>query len=51
MDEALIEVGSHITEQDRDQEEKLATKIRDEIRTATGCEVSIGIGPNILLAR
>lgn len=51
VDEALIEVGSHITEQDRDQEEKLATKVRDEIRTATGCEVSIGIGPNILLAR
>jgi DNA repair protein REV1 len=51
VDEALLEVGSHITEPEQCQEEALATKIRDEIRQATGCEASIGIGSNILLAR
>lgn len=30
---------------------ELAHNIRDEIRTATGCEASIGIAHNILLAR
>lgn len=51
VDEALLEVGSHITTPDSGQEDALATKIRDEIRQATGCEASIGIGSNILLAR
>lgn len=55
VDEALLEVGSHFTkEQSQGQEEQvetMATKIRDEIRQATGCEASVGIGSNILLAR
>jgi DNA repair protein REV1 len=51
VDEALLEIGSHITALDDGQEEVLATKIRDEIRQATGCEASIGIGANILIAR
>lgn len=43
VDEAIIQLnGYHDT---------LATKIRAEIREATGCEASIGVGPNILLAR
>jgi DNA repair protein REV1 len=58
VDEALLEVGSHITQpnidsfnQEKKEEEALATKIRDEIHQVTGCEASIGIGANILLAR
>jgi DNA repair protein REV1 len=51
VDEALLDVGTHITTSDDGQEEALATKIRDEIRQATGCEASIGIGSNILIAR
>lgn len=58
VDEALLEIGSHITQpnsdsvgQGKEEEEALATKIRDEIRQATGCEASIGVGSNILLAR
>ncbi|KAF7721374.1 deoxycytidyl transferase [Apophysomyces ossiformis] len=51
VDEALIEVGSHITEPNAGQEEELAMRIRKDIRERTGCEASIGIGPNILLAR
>ncbi|RCI04793.1 deoxycytidyl transferase, partial [Rhizopus stolonifer] len=46
VDEALLEIGSHAG-----QEEALATKIRHEVQQTTGCSVSIGIGPNILLAR
>ncbi|KAG2229942.1 hypothetical protein INT48_001208, partial [Thamnidium elegans] len=43
VDEAILQLnGYHDT---------LATKIRAEIRETTGCEASIGIGPNILLAR
>lgn len=48
VDEALLEVGSSI---DVDQVESLATTIRNEIKDSTGCDASIGIGPNILLAR
>ncbi|KAG2219697.1 hypothetical protein INT45_001869, partial [Circinella minor] len=45
VDEALIEIGG-------DEEANIvATQIRDAIREKTRCEVSIGIGPNILLAR
>lgn len=33
------------------EEAQLAEALRDEIRTITGCEASIGIGSNILLAR
>ncbi|GAN05676.1 DNA polymerase iv protein [Mucor ambiguus] len=55
VDEALLEVGSHFTQPDEhsqeQQQEALATQIRDEIRQATGCEASIGVGSNILLAR
>ncbi|KAI8980544.1 hypothetical protein BDB01DRAFT_234843 [Pilobolus umbonatus] len=51
VDEAFIEVGSHITELQAGQEEALAREIRDKITTVTGCEASIGIGPNLLLAR
>ncbi|KAG0176158.1 deoxycytidyl transferase [Apophysomyces sp. BC1021] len=51
VDEALIEVASHITQLDAGQEEELAGRIRNDIRETTGCEASIGIGPNILLAR
>ncbi|GAA5812131.1 hypothetical protein MFLAVUS_005581 [Mucor flavus] len=43
VDEAILQLnGYHDT---------LTTKIRAEIREATGCEASIGVGPNILLAR
>lgn len=51
VDEAFLDVGSHITALNEGQEELLATKVRDEIRDTTGCESSIGIGSNILLAR
>lgn len=51
VDEALIEVTSHITQLNSGQEDALAKKIRDEIRDKTKCEASIGIGPNILIAR
>lgn len=51
VDEAFLEVGAHITEANAGQEELLATEIRDEIRNTTGCEASVGIGSNILLAR
>ncbi|ORE05133.1 DNA repair protein [Rhizopus microsporus var. microsporus] len=51
VDEALIDVSSHINTPYQGEEEALALKIRKEIRDSTGCEVSIGIGPNILLAR
>lgn len=45
VDEALLEIEGN------GQEERMATRIRNEIRQATGCEASIGIGSNILLAR
>ncbi|CAO3621599.1 unnamed protein product [Mucor fragilis] len=55
VDEALLEVGSHFTQPDEhsqeERQETLATQIRDEIRQATGCEASVGVGSNILLAR
>ncbi|KAG8709119.1 deoxycytidyl transferase [Ceratobasidium sp. 395] len=62
VDEALIEVTSvvealrtHALEsgqlQAESYEKQLAESIRDKVRSATGCEVSIGIGPNIMLAR
>ncbi|OAD04595.1 hypothetical protein MUCCIDRAFT_140145 [Mucor lusitanicus CBS 277.49] len=55
VDEALLEVGSHFTQPDEhsqeERQEALATQIRNEIRQATGCEASIGVGSNILLAR
>ncbi|KAG2198709.1 hypothetical protein INT47_005394 [Mucor saturninus] len=45
VDEALLEIEGN------GQEEHVATTMRNEIRQATGCEASIGIGKNILLAR
>ena len=45
VDEALIEISGD------DAPDVVATQIRDVIREKTGCEVSIGIGSNILLAR
>jgi len=55
VDEALLEVGSHFTQPDEhsqeERQEALAKQIRDEIRQATGCEASIGVASNILLAR
>jgi DNA repair protein REV1 len=48
VDEALLEVGLST---DLSQVESFATKIRNEIKDATGCDTSVGIGPNILLAR
>ncbi|KAI9274686.1 hypothetical protein BDA99DRAFT_498241 [Phascolomyces articulosus] len=42
VDEALIEVSG---------DSLMATDIRNRIREKTQCEVSVGIGPNILLAK
>jgi DNA repair protein REV1 len=66
IDEALIDVselcikaggsdGKGISEgsiyREQERAEKLATQIRDAVREKTGCEVSVGIGNNILLAK
>ncbi|KAI0263776.1 hypothetical protein BC834DRAFT_971142 [Gloeopeniophorella convolvens] len=64
VDEALIDVTSTAaqmrivrTDDDDDEEvpvdnaRELADSIRAQIRAATGCEASIGIAPNIMLAR
>ncbi|KAG0809118.1 hypothetical protein G6F18_010523 [Rhizopus arrhizus] len=51
VDEALMDVSSHINDLYEGEEEALALKIRNEIQIATACDASIGIGPNILLAR
>ncbi|KAG8714193.1 deoxycytidyl transferase [Ceratobasidium sp. 394] len=62
VDEALIEVTSAVEAlraralesgqlQSESYEKQMAESIRDKVRAATGCEVSIGIGPNIMLAR
>ncbi|KAI9020243.1 hypothetical protein CLU79DRAFT_224685 [Phycomyces nitens] len=51
VDEALLEIASHVTQPGTGQEMTLATQIRDKIRSKTGCNTSVGIGPNILLAR
>ncbi|KAF8352243.1 hypothetical protein F5887DRAFT_1277909 [Amanita rubescens] len=64
VDEALIDVTTAVTELghkhcassvskpcDHDVAKALAENLRTQIREATGCEVSIGIGHNILLAR
>lgn len=44
-----ISEGSIYREQEKAQQ--LATAIRDAVRDRTGCEVSVGIGNNILLAK
>lgn len=66
IDEALIEVsvacieaGGHegvgISEgsiwREQTEADKIAQNIRDRVKSATGCAVSIGIGGNILLAK
>ncbi|KAI4528961.1 DNA repair protein [Schizophyllum commune Loenen D] len=57
VDEALIDVSStvHQLRSDAlpgsDPAKDLAESIRSQVRSATGCEVSIGIAHNILLAR
>ncbi|KAF8638896.1 hypothetical protein AX17_001947 [Amanita inopinata Kibby_2008] len=64
VDEALIDVTSAVRElgdkylssagsqaSGRDPAKELAEDIRTQVRHATGCEISIGISHNILLAR
>ncbi|KAI6382916.1 hypothetical protein MCOR25_000431 [Pyricularia grisea] len=66
VDEALIDITSLVLEASsssgvgvdegsvwREQEKanELATNLRAEIKRRTGCNVSIGIGPNILMAK
>ncbi|TGZ76943.1 DNA/RNA polymerase, partial [Ascodesmis nigricans] len=58
IDEVLVDVTNLIndsTHPDIDGEETraldMATRIRDRCRERTNCEVSVGIGPNILLAK
>lgn len=48
-DGRAISEGSIYREQEKAQ--SLATSIRDAVREKTGCEVSVGIGNNILLAK
>ncbi|CAE6377231.1 unnamed protein product [Rhizoctonia solani] len=62
VDEALIDVSSRV-ESLRTQainsgqmlkesyEKAIAEMIRGQVREQTGCEVSVGVGPNIMLAR
>ncbi|KAL1718502.1 hypothetical protein EV715DRAFT_201040 [Schizophyllum commune] len=57
VDEALIDVSSTVHQlrtdalPGSDPAKDLAESIRSQVRSATGCEVSIGIAHNILLAR
>lgn len=59
VDEALIDVSSTVAQlrtsalasPTADPAKDLAESIRSQVRNATGCEVSIGIAHNILLAR
>ncbi|KAJ3166989.1 deoxycytidyl transferase [Geranomyces variabilis] len=51
IDEGYIDASSSITAAGAGQEIELAQKIRKEIFAATGCTASIGIGPNMLVAR
>ncbi|QRW26746.1 DNA repair protein REV1 [Rhizoctonia solani] len=62
VDEALIDVSTRVESLRTDAinsghmrtesyEKALAEMLRDQVREQTGCEVSVGIGPNIMLAR
>lgn len=61
VDEALLDVTGVVTArrlappeaglEDEDPAVQVANKIRDDIRAGTGCEVSIGISHNVLLAK
>jgi nucleotidyltransferase/DNA polymerase involved in DNA repair len=58
VDEVLLDISNLVCNEqysDQGREEaaaqKLATKVRDECRKKTGCEVSVGIGMNVAMAR
>ncbi|KAI5778576.1 hypothetical protein EDC01DRAFT_712505 [Geopyxis carbonaria] len=58
IDEALIDISNHVCDEhivdisrERTKALAIATKVRDQCREKSGCEVSVGIGPNILLAK
>ncbi|KAJ8489159.1 hypothetical protein ONZ45_g13687 [Pleurotus djamor] len=57
VDEALIDVTTWVRDKlaagsaSRDQAKELAERLRREVKAATGCEISVGISRNILLAR
>jgi DNA repair protein REV1 len=48
VDEALLDISSLCSEM---SPEEIAQSIRDRVREKTACDVSIGIGRNILLAK
>ncbi|KAG8907971.1 deoxycytidyl transferase, partial [Tulasnella sp. 417] len=59
VDEAILDVSERVAQLkmasddpgDRDFAKELAEQIRDKVRENTGCEVSVGISHNIMLAR
>ncbi|EJD46175.1 DNA repair protein [Auricularia subglabra TFB-10046 SS5] len=59
VDEALLDISSRVarlvssdpTSPVSEAARRVAQGIQDEVRASTGCTVSIGIAPNILLAR
>jgi DNA repair protein REV1 len=66
IDEALVDITSLVlsatdsdgmnrnegaVEREEEQANTIATKIREKIKTRTGCDVSVGIGGSILLAK
>ncbi|CAO3632949.1 unnamed protein product [Cunninghamella blakesleeana] len=51
VDEALLEIWASNSQGDDSEIESLVTTLRNNIRQNTGCEASVGIGPNILLAK
>ncbi|KAI9197270.1 uncharacterized protein BJ171DRAFT_602251 [Polychytrium aggregatum] len=50
-DEALVDVSHAVSQRRLGQEIEIAERIRARVKLETGCVASIGIGPNILLAR
>ncbi|KAJ1901166.1 deoxycytidyl transferase [Kickxella alabastrina] len=51
VDEALLDVTERLWQDFDGNSELLAQNIRQRVYKATGCAVSVGIGPSILLAR
>lgn len=55
VDEALVDISSSISETDEVQRvahvEQVCDTIRNKIRQLTGVEVSVGAGPNVLVAK
>ncbi|PSN61361.1 DNA repair protein [Corynespora cassiicola Philippines] len=56
VDEALVDVSGTFTTdgpvtQEQAKVDQIAHALRDEVKAKTGCNVSIGIGSNILLAK